>query len=190
MASRARLLWLSPVSSGLRCSSTFNSRFNTGVKNYYTILKITPNATQEEIKKAYYKLSKLYHPDTNQSDEAHDRFTSINEAYNILGNLSNRKKYDRGLTVHHTPSAHTKQQPTRTQHFHGKRIVYDFDDWTQKYYAEARKRRQRHVANEKQFEMRHKLTETEIFNRKIIVAAVFTLIGLVVMMNGKSHVSI
>ena len=165
-----------------------NSRFNTDVKNYYTILKITPNATQEQIKQAYYKLSKIYHPDTNHSEKAHDNFTAINEAYNVLGSLDNRKRYDRGLTVHHTPTrASTSYKSTQTQQFHGKRIVYDFDDWTQKYYDEARKRRKRHEAHQKQFERRHTSKETEIFNRNIIVAAVLTLIGVVVMVNGKKQ---
>lgn len=174
--------WFSPLM--LRRSLSSNLRFNTGEKNFYTILKVTPNATQDEIKKAYYKLSKLYHPDTNQSEEAHDVFTAINEAYNVLGNLGERKNYDRGLALKHRPSMDIKQA-TKSQHFDGKRIVYDFDDWTQKYYEEAMKRRKRHFEKKRQFDRRQVSDEMEVFNRNIIFTAVLTLIGLVIMVNGK-----
>ena len=159
-------------------------RFNTGEKNYYTVLKVTPNATQDEIKQAYYKLSKLYHPDTNQSAKAHDHFTAINEAYNVLGNLPDRRKYDRGLsvTLNRSPAA---KQANKGQHFHGKRIVYDFDDWMVKHNQEAMRRRKRNSAIKEQFDNRHVTNEMDICNRNIIIAAVLTLIGLVVLVNGK-----
>ena len=162
-----------------------NLRFNTGEKNYYTILKVTPNATQDEIKQAYYKLSKLYHPDTNQSEKAHDYFTAINEAYNVLGNLPDRRKYDRGLSINHNPTPRQAQGQQQTQNFHGKRIVYDFDDWMMKHNREAMKRRKRNSAMKEQFDNRHVASEMDIFNRNIIIVAVLTLIGLVVMVNGK-----
>ena len=179
---------LATVATLTSCRS-FSSdiRFNTGEKNYYTILKVTPNATQEEIKQAYYKLSKLYHPDTNQSEKAHDHFTAINEAYNVLGNLPDRRKYDRGLSVTLNRSSAAKQanKGQHLQHFHGKRIVYDFDDWMVKHNQEAMKRRKRNSAIKEQFDNRHVTNEMDIFNRNIIIAAVLTLIGLVVLVNGK-----
>lgn len=164
-----------------------NGRFNTGEKNYYTILKVTPNATQDEIKQAYYRLSKQYHPDTNQSEMAHDYFTAINEAYNVLGNFSDRRKYDRGLSITHNASQTTSQvnQGQPSQHFQGKRIVYDFDDWMLKYNREAMKRRKRNFAVKEQFDNRHVASDMDIFNRNIIIAAVVTLIGLVILVNGK-----
>lgn len=174
--------WFSPLTFQRRLYSGL--RFNTGEKNFYTILKVTPNATQVEIKKAYYKLSKLYHPDTNQSAEAHDVFTAINEAYNILGNISGRRKYDQGIAVRYNPSVDNKQA-AKSQNFDGKRIVYDFDEWTERYYQEAIKRRKRHFEMRKQFERRHVSDEMEVFNRNIIITAVLTLIGIVVMVNAK-----
>ena len=179
MASVASLTFCRSVSSDLR--------FNTGGTNYYTILKVTPHATQDEIKQAYYKLSKLYHPDTNQSEKAHDYFTAINEAYNVLGNLSDRQKYDRGLSINIKPTQSARQPNTgqQSQHFHGKRIVYDFDDWMLKHNKEAMKRRKRNFAIKEQFEKRHVTSEMDVFNRNIIIAAFLTLIGLVVLGNGK-----
>lgn len=65
-------------------------------KDYYSILGVKKNATQEEIKKAYRKLAVKYHPDKNQGDnEAEDRFKNITEANEVLGNAENRKMYDK-----------------------------------------------------------------------------------------------
>lgn len=65
--------------------------------NLYARLGLLGNATQEEIKEAYYKLSKEYHPDRNvgRSDTA-AKFRNITEAYEILGNESTRSDYDKG----------------------------------------------------------------------------------------------
>lgn len=62
-------------------------------KDYYEILGIAKNATDEEIKKAYRKLAHQYHPDKNKGDDK--KFKEINEAYQILGNKEKRNQYDR-----------------------------------------------------------------------------------------------
>ncbi len=64
-------------------------------KDYYKILGVSKTATQDEIKKAYRKLARKYHPDKNKGDkDAEEKFKEINEAYEVLGNPENRKKYD------------------------------------------------------------------------------------------------
>lgn len=64
-------------------------------KDYYKILGISKNATAEEIKKAYRKLARKYHPDLNQHDKAAEKkFKEINEANEVLSHPENRKKYD------------------------------------------------------------------------------------------------
>lgn len=64
-------------------------------KDYYKILGVDRNASQEEIKKAYRKLAKKYHPDSNPGDKnAEEKFKEINEAYEVLGDEEKRKKYD------------------------------------------------------------------------------------------------
>ena len=62
-------------------------------KNYYDILGVTPTSTQEEIKKAYRKLSLKYHPDKN-NNETIPLMASINEAYNVLSNEQQKQEYD------------------------------------------------------------------------------------------------
>ena len=64
-------------------------------KDYYEVLGIQKSADENEIKRAYRKLAKKYHPDTNQGDEqAAEKFKEINEAYDILGDEKKRKLYD------------------------------------------------------------------------------------------------
>ncbi|MBJ6367491.1 DnaJ C-terminal domain-containing protein [Snuella sedimenti] len=63
--------------------------------DYYKILGISKNATEAEIKKAYRKLARKYHPDLNPNDKvAEKKFKEINEANEVLSNPENRKKYD------------------------------------------------------------------------------------------------
>ncbi len=64
------------------------------MKDYYAILGVPRNATQEEIKRAYKRLARQYHPDVNKSPEAEERFKEINEAYAVLSDPEKRKVYD------------------------------------------------------------------------------------------------
>lgn len=66
-----------------------------GTKDYYQILGVSEKADASEIKKAYRKLAKQYHPDANENDpKAAERFKEIGEAYAVLSNPEKRKQYD------------------------------------------------------------------------------------------------
>ncbi|CAN1211064.1 DnaJ C-terminal domain-containing protein [Tumidithrix helvetica PCC 7403] len=67
----------------------------TDFKDYYTILGVSKTATSEEIKRAYRKLARKYHPDVNPGNpEAEAKFKDINEANEVVSNPETRKKYD------------------------------------------------------------------------------------------------
>ncbi len=68
----------------------------SGKRDYYEVLGIERNATEVEIKKAYRRLAKKYHPDVNSGDEgAETVFKEVNEAYKVLSDPQKRSQYDR-----------------------------------------------------------------------------------------------
>lgn len=64
-------------------------------RDYYEVLGVDKNSSEDEIKKAYRKLAKKYHPDLNPGDKASEqKFKEVNEAYDVLSDQSKRSKYD------------------------------------------------------------------------------------------------
>ncbi|MDH7499901.1 MAG: DnaJ domain-containing protein, partial [candidate division NC10 bacterium] len=65
-------------------------------RDYYEVLGIGREATQDQIKRAYRRLAQKYHPDKNPGDaESGERFKEINEAYSVLSDPEKRSTYDR-----------------------------------------------------------------------------------------------
>ncbi|XP_008470446.1 dnaJ homolog subfamily C member 30 isoform X2 [Diaphorina citri] len=123
--------------------------------NYYSHLQVGSEATQNEIKASYYRLSKLYHPDKNKGSEAAaKKFREITAAYEVLGNIRTRKLYDRGLAnteiIYETPTGaathddskengsafnKTRQAKKPSKVYKGHTEQYNFDEWTRAHYS-------------------------------------------------------
>lgn len=65
--------------------------------NYYDVLGVSPEATQDQIKKAYRRLARELHPDVASGPEAEERFKDVSRAYEVLSNPEKRAMYDRGV---------------------------------------------------------------------------------------------
>lgn len=136
----------------LQCSCISRSSRPLG---YYDALEITPTATQAQVKKQYYRLSKQYHPDTNKNENAAKKFRDISEAYEVLGNITKRRMYDKGVLnigVAASPTeaeeyskkfyesrSKRRQAPSTT----GRTPIYDFDEWSKTHYENTFKKQEK-----------------------------------------------
>jgi molecular chaperone DnaJ len=76
-------------------ATTEGFRADWAQKDFYDVLGVTKDATTAEIKKAYRKLARANHPDSNPGDDAkHEKFKAVAEAYDVVGDPEKRKKYD------------------------------------------------------------------------------------------------
>ncbi|TWW77158.1 DnaJ -like protein subfamily C member 30 [Takifugu flavidus] len=136
--------------------------------SYYDILRVSPGATQSQIKTAYYKQSFIYHPDKNPGNKAAvQRFSEVSEAYAVLGNVTLRRKYDRGIlgpsdlqspgrpfSKESTVGSPGFKQQHRAQQFSQTRgkVHFDFDAFYQAHYGEQLQREKALRARRKQMQ--------------------------------------
>ncbi len=87
--------------------------------DYYKVLGVSKGADEKEIKQAYRKLARQYHPDRNPDNKAaEDKFKTINEAYEVIGDKDNRAKYDQLGSAYH-----------QYQQMGGAPNGFDFSQW-------------------------------------------------------------
>lgn len=94
------------------------------MKNYYKILEIDPLASHEDIKHAYREMAKKYHPDVSKEENTEDIIREINEAYEVLSDENERRRYDLNLKYALEESLrreqpqikHDKPQKQRSRH--------------------------------------------------------------------------
>lgn len=121
-------------------------------QTHYEALELKPSATQGEIKAAYYRMSKLFHPDVNKAAGADTKFRGITDAYEVLGSKISRKTYDRSLALksERSQNIYTGEalDPSQTRFRQKKTDIkgtpmasesvgtYNFDAWTKAHYSE------------------------------------------------------
>ncbi len=115
--------------------------------DYYQILGVDKNASQEDIKRAYRKLARKLHPDLNPNDkEAHKKFQQINEANEVLSDPEKRKKYDQyGKDWQHAEQfeqARQSQRRSGQQEFYGDVNEEGFSDFFESLFGGGSRRRQ------------------------------------------------
>ena len=111
--------------------------------NYYHTLQVLPNATSGEIKQAYRRLVKQFHPDSNQAEADSEQIIRINAAYEILKDTANRRSYDRQLNaskVQNPPANSIKRDSAsahagpRTSRKRGRAADEQVQTWLQQVY--------------------------------------------------------
>lgn len=84
-------------------------------RSYYEILGIAPDATEEEIRQAYRKLAKKYHPDRSNHPNAREKFIEVSKASKILLDERKRKEYDNKQNTQHTSSGQESEQQKQNE---------------------------------------------------------------------------
>lgn len=99
-------------------------------KDYYQILGVPKNAPEKDIKSAYRKLAKKWHPDANPNNqkEAEEKFKDLQEAYEVLGDSDKRRKYD-VLGSNWQEAANQAEQQRRYRNAQSETFQYDFGDF-------------------------------------------------------------
>lgn len=100
---------------------------NERTKTLYEVLGVAPNASQKQIKEAFYKLSKQHHPDRRTSPESEEIFKKANEAYSVLSDETERQTYDNQLRMDESPLGKQQYQRRQTYHTHQKSRYKDDD---------------------------------------------------------------
>ncbi|MEH2025095.1 J domain-containing protein [Nostoc sp.] len=111
------------------------------VSNHYETLKVSPSASLAEIKEAYRRLVKLFHPDTNQETADREQIIRINAAYEVLGDNQNRRNYDQELQDDSQKLNSDRQQRTAStqQHYQrrrktGRDVDEQVEEWLRQVY--------------------------------------------------------
>lgn len=153
-------------------------------KSHYEVLNITKAATHKEIKDAYYRLSMIYHPDKNKGcEEAAKLFRDITTAYEILGNVRQRKLYDSGAKQSQTSSYCSTAEPfetmnttTQVHRTNARCRDYSFNEWSKTHYTNVfqNQRSHREHLNQQKF-INHYVNQQRSYSSLIFVTSIIVI---------------
>lgn len=129
-------------------------------RDYYDILGVPKDATEQQIKKAFHKLAMKYHPDKNKSPDAEVRFREIAEAYETLSDETRRREYDQysDSSAFFTGEAQGRHKQGTHQpfSFNFDHIFKDFDIYSQNRHSRHRRHFDEHSRSQKESHSRHR----------------------------------
>ncbi|XP_013369415.1 PREDICTED: dnaJ homolog subfamily C member 4 isoform X2 [Chinchilla lanigera] len=127
-----RLCRLWPYSPSVRLLSAATGQ-RSGPSNYYELLGVHPNASMEEVKRAFFIKSKELHPDRDPGNPAlHSRFVELNEAYHVLSHEQSRRSYNSQLhSASHPKSSGTTAYPKSARQTHSSWAPPNEQYWAQ-----------------------------------------------------------
>lgn len=131
------------------------------MKDYYKILNVSQNATEQQIKQSFRKLAKRFHPDMAKTDELVNEFINLKEAYDVLKDARLRKDYDIKYREYHTntednnttsktesESYHNTEKKASSEHYQKNDDYDDFEDLNQSrtdYSYQDQELREKHI---------------------------------------------
>jgi curved DNA-binding protein len=120
------------VSIGTAPEATFHDEVSMEFKDYYKVLGVEAGAGEAEIKTAYRRLARKYHPDVSKEAGAEEKFKAVNEAFEVLRDAEKRKAYDQLRTRGYKPGEEFRPPPDFGQDWrnthNGTEFRYDDDD--------------------------------------------------------------
>ncbi len=141
--------------------------------DYYKVLGLTRNASEEDIKKAYRKLARKYHPDVNQGNpEANKQFQQINEANEVLSDPESRKKYDQyGENWKHAGEFERQRQQSQGNSQYTYSSDNDFSDFFEQVFGggtRSQSRRSAYRGEDYQAKLQMELTDVLAERKEVI----------------------
>ncbi len=105
--------------------------------NFYDILEVSPLAEPDDIKNAFRRLAKKYHPDVNEDAEASDRFQLIYLAYDILQDTEKRRIYDQLQMMKHAPRTGREIDAMRRWQYYSRKQAQNFSEMPYNEFSET-----------------------------------------------------
>lgn len=130
-------------------------------KDYYKIMGVERNVSPEELKRAYRKLARKYHPDVSKEANAEHKFKEVGEAYEVLKDPEKRKQYDQYGQHWQQPPPNHQHQPHQNKHSSD---TADFDDFLNSIFRERHQREQQRYAKGQDIHASLTISLTDSFN--------------------------